>query len=123
MALDANNQAIMYTGTKYVDRNNNAPASSTWSRISPDLVGTTYDYILNIHSAYNNGVSGTIWATTINGKVWVTNDNGANWTDTTKPPLPNNVPLPNRAALWIATRPTNGQQAIVVFSGWNGSGN
>lgn len=123
MELDANNQARMYTGSKYVYRNNNAPASSTWAQISPDLVGTAYDYILNIHSAPNQGQAGILWVTTLNGKVWVTTNNGTNWTDTTQPPLPNNPVLPNRAATWITSHPLNGKQAIVVFSGWNGSGN
>lgn len=122
MELDANNQRSLYTGSKYVYRNNNAPATSTWSRISPDLVGTSYDYILNIHSAPNHGASGILWATTLNGKVWVTTNSGTTWTDTTRPPLPNNTVLPNRAATWIATHPQDGEQAIVVFSGWNGSG-
>lgn len=122
MTLDSNNQSILYTGSKYVYRNSSAPTGSSWSAISPDLVGTTYDSVLNIHSAPNGGTPGTIWVTTLNGKVWVTTDDGGAWTDTTAPPLPNNPVLPNRAATWIATHPGDGRQAIVVFSGWNGSG-
>ena len=122
IALDANNPSILYTGSKYVYSDTSAPSASTWSAISPDLVGTTYDTILNIHSAPNNGVSGTLWVTTSNGKVWVTADNANNWTDTTKSPLPNNPVLPNRSATWAATHPADGRKAIVVFSGWNGSG-
>ncbi|HSP07937.1 MAG TPA: putative Ig domain-containing protein, partial [Acidobacteriota bacterium] len=122
MELDANNQRGLYTGSKFVYRNSNAPASSTWTKISPDLVGTAYDYILNIHSAPNHGSPGILWATTLNGKVWVTTNSGSTWTDTTEPPLPNNPVLPNRAATWIVTHPQDGEQAIVVFSGWNGSG-
>src|SRR5262249_19647505 len=83
-----------------------APAS-TWSIISPDLVGTTYDYITYVHSAPNSGVTGTIWAATLNGRVWVTTDNAANWTNTTAAPLPNNPVLPNRAATWLVTHPAD----------------
>lgn len=122
MQLDANNPSIMYAGSKYVYRNTSAPTGSTWTAISPDLVGTTYDYILNVHSAPNNGTAGTVWATTLNGRVWVTTDNTANWTNTTAAPLPNNPVLPNRAATWLATHPADGRKAIVTFSGWNGSG-
>ena len=122
VVLDANNPAILYSGSKFVYRNSAAPSSAVWSAISPDLVGTSYDNILNIHSAPNNGVAGTIWVTTLNGKVWSTTDNGANWRDWTKPPLPNNPVLPNRAATWIASHPADATKAIVVFSGWNGAG-
>ncbi len=122
MQLDVSNQSIMYTGSKWVYRNLNAPSSSTWSVVSPDLVGTSYDYITHVHSAPNGGASGTLWVTTLNGKVWVTRDNTANWVDTTAAPLPNNPVLPNRAATWVATHPADGRMAIVVFSGWNGTG-
>jgi len=122
MQLDANNPSIMYAASKYVYRNTSAPSASTWTAISPDLVGTTYDYIVNVHSAPNNGVAGTIWAATLNGRVWVTTDNAANWTNTTASPLPNNPVLPNRAATWVTTHPADGRKAIVTFSGWNGSG-
>ena len=60
--------------------------------------------------------------TTLNGKVWLTADSGGSWTDTTKSPLPRNSVLPTRAATWLATHPADGRKAIVVFSGWNGSG-
>lgn len=122
MTLDANAPSILYTGSKYVYKNASAPTSATWTPISPDLVGTTYDNILNVHSAPNGGTSGSLWVTTLNGKVWVTRDNASNWTDTTKSPLPNNPVLPNRAATWITTHPSDASRAIVVFSGWNGSG-
>lgn len=122
ITLDANTPSILYSASKYVYRNASAPSGAAWTAISPDLVGTTYDTILNVHSAPNNGTSGTIWATTLNGKVWITTDNGANWADTTKSPLPNNPVLPNRAATWVTTHPADGLKAIVVFSGWNGSG-
>ena len=121
VVLDSNVATTLYTGSKYVYRNTAASTGSTWEAISPDLVGTTYDTILNIHSAPNNGVAGTIWATTLNGKVWVTTDDGANWTDTTRSPLPSNPVLPTRAATWAATHPADGRKAVVVFSGWNGS--
>lgn len=120
IALDANVPGSVYTASKYVYRNLSGPTGSTWTAISPDLVGTSYDYVLNVHSAPNNGVPGTIWATTLNGKVWVTTDDGANWTDASKSPLPNNPVLPNRAATWVATHPADGKKAIVVYSGWNG---
>jgi Immune inhibitor A peptidase M6 len=122
VALDANAPATLYTGSKYVYRNTSASTGSNWSAASPDLVGTAYDSILNVHSAPNNGTGGTIWVTTSNGKVWVTSDDAANWTDTTRSPLPNNPVLPNRAAPWVATHPADGRKAIVVYSGWNGSG-
>jgi hypothetical protein len=122
MQLDANNPSILYAASKWVYRNSAAPTSSTWSIISPDLVGTSYDYILHVHSAPNNGVPGTLWAATLNGRVWVTADNAANWTNTTASPLPNNPVLPNRAATWVTTHPADGRKAIVTFSGWNGSG-
>ena len=122
MQIDANNAATLYTASNYVYRNTSAPTGSTWTPISPDLVGNDYDYVLHVHSAKNGGVPGTLWATTLNGKVWVTYDDGASWIDTTQPPLPDNPVLPNRAAPWIATHPQDGRRAIVVFSGWNGSG-
>lgn len=122
VSLDAATASTLYTGSKYVYRNTAAPSGSTWSAASPDLVGTAYDTILNIHSSPNDGVAGTIWATTSNGKVWVTTDDGSNWADTTKAPLPNNPVLPTRAAPWVATHPADGKKAIVVYSGWNGSG-
>jgi hypothetical protein len=121
IVLDANDPSILYTGSKYLYRNLSAPTGSTWGIASPDLVGTPYDYIVQVHSALNGGVRGTIWVTTLNGKVWVTYDDGANWTDTTRSPLPNNPVLPNRAATWAATHPADGRRAIVTFSGWNGS--
>ena len=121
MMLDANAQSTLYTGCKYVYRNTSAPSSSAWSAISPDLIGTTYDYITNVHSAKNNGVSGTIWASTLNGRVWVTTNGGTNWTNTTASPLPAAIPLPTRAATWIATHPQYGNRAVVTFSGWSGS--
>ena len=122
VSLDANVPTTLYTGSKYIYRNTAASTGSTWAAVSPDLVGTAYDTILNIHSAPNGGVFGTIWATTLNGKVWVSTDDAGNWTDTSKSPLPNNPVLPNRAAPWIAIHPADGRKAIVVFSGWNGSG-
>ena len=121
VVLDANDPSTLYTGSKYLYRNLDAPNGSSWSVASPDLVGTPYDNILYVHSADNGGVRGTIWVTTLNGKVWVTTDDAASWTDTTKSPLPNNPVLPNRAATWAATHPADGRKAIVVFSGWNGS--
>jgi immune inhibitor InhA-like protein len=121
VVLDAHDPSILYTGSKFLYRNLDAPTGSTWSVASPDLVGTPYDNILYVHSAENGGVRGTLWVTTLNGKVWVTTDDGSSWTDTTRSPLPNNPVLPNRAATWAATHPADGRRAIVVFSGWNGS--
>ncbi len=122
VVLDANAPSTLYTGSKFVYRNSSAPTGQTWSTISPDLVGTSYDTIINIHSASNNGVAGTIWVATSNGRVQVTTDNGANWTRVDIPPLPQNPVLPTRAATWVATNPGDGRQAIVAFSGWNGNG-
>jgi hypothetical protein len=121
VVLDANDPSILYTGSKYLYRNLDAPNGSTWSAVSPDLVGTPYDNILYVHSAGDGGVGGTIWVTTLNGKVWASFDDAANWTDTTKSPLPNNPVLPNRAATWAATHPSDGRKAIVVYAGWNGA--
>ena len=121
IVLDANDPATMYTGSKWLYRNLDARNGATWSIASPDLVGTPYDYIVQVHSAAHGGVRGTIWVMTLNGKVWVTFDDGASWTDTTKSPLPNNPVLPNRVATWAATHPSDGRKAIVTFSGWNGS--
>jgi outer membrane protein assembly factor BamB len=117
MELDANTQTVLYTGSRRVYRNNPA-GSTTWTAISADLTGTnnTND-ITNIHSAKNNGTSGTIWAGTINGKVWVsTNATTATasptWTD-------RSTSLPARAVAWIDTDPTNATHALVTFSGFN----
>lgn len=119
LQLDANNQQVLYTGSKFVYRNGAARTGNTWATYSPDLSAgsTAGDDIVNIHSAKNNNVLGTLWAGTTNGKVWMTTGatsaTAPTWTNVTK------APLPARVVTWITTDPTNGQRAIVTFSGFN----
>ena len=117
--LDRNNQARGYSASRKVYRWN---GGTTWVSYSPDLT-TTNDAndIIWVHSAFNNGVAGTLWAVTFNGRVWrtytATTDtaDSPSWVDTTK------APLPNRTATWVETHPTNGTWAYVTFSGYNTS--
>lgn len=117
--LDANNQAVLFTGSKFVYRNDAARTGNTWVQYGPDLSAgsTAGDDIVHIHSAKNNNVQGVLWAGTTNGRIWMTT--GATsatvptWTNVTK------APLPARSVTWITTDPTNGQRAIATFSGFN----
>lgn len=134
---DANGRDIVFSASKYVYRNTTS-GSTTWVRYSPDLSygSTAGDDIVNIHSAKNNGTAGTIWAVTTNGHIarttggttatvpsWTlvsvtcnpTGTNGA-WSTTG---CARKAPLPNRAANWVTTDPTDGNRAIVVFGGFN----
>ena len=120
LTLDRNNQARAYTGSRYVYRLINAFTGNTWVRYSPDLT-TTNDAndIINIHSAFNNGTAGTIYAVTFNGKVWKTTNgtcdtaNCATWTNVTT------ATLPARTATWVETDPNNANRAYLTFSGFN----
>jgi fibronectin type 3 domain-containing protein len=115
--LDRNNQARAYLPSRKVYRWN---GGTTWVSYSPDLTTTNNANSVNwVHSAFNNGVSGRLWAVTENGRVWTTGNatadtaDSATWTDTTK------APLPNRSANWVESHPLNGTWAIVAFGGFN----
>lgn len=115
--LDYNNQARAYSASRKVYRWN---GGTSWVSYSPDLTTTNNgNSITWVHSARNNGTAGTLWAGTENGRVWRTFNgtsdtaDSATWVDVTK------APLPNRAVSFIDTDPTNGQKAIVVYSGFN----
>jgi fibronectin type 3 domain-containing protein len=118
--LDRNNQLRGYSGSRRVYRWNGGTSATPWAIYSPDLTTTNNtNSITWIHSAFNNGVAGRLWAVTENGRVWTTGNatsdtaNSATWTDTTK------APLPNRSANWVESHPTNGTWAIVAFGGFN----
>lgn len=112
--LDANDQNIMYTGTYRVWKNSAVRTGNTWSAISTDLTGGGSNDITYIHSAKNNGVSGTIYVGTLDGKLKITTDGGTNWYDRT-------TGLPVAAVNSIATDPLNGQNVLVAFSGYGAS--
>lgn len=118
LMLDRNDQSLLYFGSRYVYRRNNAAGS--WIRYSPDLTTTNNaNSILWVHSAYNNGTPGRLWSVTENGQVWTTSNatcttaDCPTWTNTTK------APLPNRAFSWVESHPTDGSRAFVTALGWN----
>ncbi|MEJ2369127.1 MAG: hypothetical protein P8Z49_12505 [Acidobacteriota bacterium] len=109
--LDANNQNVMYACSNRVYKDSNVRSSSSWSAISSNLTSGGTNYITAIHSAKNNGTSGTLYVGTVDGKVQVTTNGGTNWTDVT--------PASGLGAVTaFATDPTNGQHVLVTISGF-----
>src|SRR5205085_8544025 len=136
--LDVHNQNVMYAGTNVLYRNSSArTAGKVWERIgtgvggSGDFVGgstAATAYISAVHTPKAAPVGGlvtpvtqTIYVGTSNGRVWKTTDGGATWTDLTKAPLPVLDAQNGRYVTWIDTDPTNANNVIVTYSGWNAS--
>jgi hypothetical protein len=111
--LDANNQNIMYTGSKYLYVNSAARSGNSWSQPSTtDLsVGGSGDYVTYVHSAKNNGTSGTLYVGTSNGKAWVSPDSGTTMNNIT-------TGLAAASITCFTTDPTNGQKVLVTLSGF-----
>jgi hypothetical protein len=109
--LDANNQNTMYTGTYRIWQNSAPRTGSTWSAISTDLTGGS-GYVTAIHSARNNGTTGTIYAGTSSGYARVTTNGGTNWTDIS--PITSSRP----SITSFTTDPTNGQRVLITYSGY-----
>lgn len=134
-SLDTNNQNVMYVGTNVLYRNSSArTAGKVWERINTtdgigDFVkGSTASsaYISIIHSAKAGGttnflarVSKVLYVGTSTGRVWKTVDGGLTWTDLTKAPLPVISNTAGRFLTWIDTDPTNANNVILTYSGWN----
>jgi fibronectin type 3 domain-containing protein len=121
LTLDRSTTTIRaYTGTRFVYRNTNTFTGGTWVVYSPDLTTTNNaNDIVHIHSANNNGVAGTLFASTINGKIWksvnATCDtaNCATWTNLTT------ATLPARSCNWVETDPNNAMRVYAAFGGFN----
>lgn len=130
--LDAHNQNVMYAGTNVLYRNPSArTAGKVWERLSPlggDFVNgatsaTAYVSIIHTPTAapVNStfGSSKVIYVGTSTGRIWKTTDAGITWTDLTKAPLPVLNATSGRFVTWIDTDPTNADNVIVTYSGWN----
>ena len=136
-SLDANNQNVMYVGTNVLYRNSSArTAGKVWERIAPtdgsvDFVkGSTASsaYVSIVHSAKAGGttdvltkVSKVVYLGTSTGRVWKTSDGGLTWVDLTRAPLPVISDTAGRFVTWIDTDPTNANNVMVTYSGWNPS--
>lgn len=130
--LDAHNSNVMYAGTNVLYRNPSArTAGKAWQRLSPlggDFVNgssaaTAYVSIIHTPKASSVdttlNVSNVIYIGTSTGRIWKTTDAGLTWTDLTKAPLPVLDSLNGRFVTWIDTDPTNANNVIVTYSGWN----
>jgi hypothetical protein len=135
-SLDANNQNVMYVGTNVLYRNSSArTAGKVWERLAPlegsiDFVkGSTASnhYVSIVHSAKAGGttdsltskVSKVLYLGTSTGRIWKSSDGGLNWIDLTKAPLPVLTTTAGRYLTWIDTDPTNANNVIITYSGWN----
>jgi hypothetical protein len=116
IALDANNPSTLYAGVRKVWKSPNlyTSASSDWTAISGTLASNGGYIIDTIHSAKNNGVSGTLYVGTQDGTAWVTRDGGATWADISSG-------LPAAAVTSFATDPADGRRVLVTLSGFGGA--
>lgn len=111
--LDANNQNIMYSGSKYLYVNSAVRTGSTWTKPSTtDLTaGAGGNYVKAIHSARNNGTAGMIYVGTSNGKAWITTNSGTTMTNIS-------TGLSGASVTSFVTDPANGQKVLVTLSGF-----
>ena len=116
IALDANSPNTLYTGVRKVWKSPNlyTSASSDWTAISGTLTSNSGYIIDTVHSAKNNGVSGTLYAGTQDGRAWVTRDGGATWADISSG-------LPAAAVTSFTTDPADGRRVLVTLSGFGGA--
>jgi hypothetical protein len=108
--LDANNQNTMYTGTYRIWKNAAPRTGSTWSSISTDITGGS-GYVTAIHSARNNGTTGTIYAGTSSGKAYMTTDGGTNWNN-------RSTGLSGASVTSFTTDPADGLKVLATVSGY-----
>lgn len=110
VAMDPNNNNVLYYGTDRVYRTTNAAGS--WTAISGDLTdaipGTSLGTVTTIAVAPSN--SDVIWAGTDDSHVWVSSDNGLNWTDVS-------ATLPTRWVTRVVPDPTDANIAYATFNG------
>ena len=112
--LDANDQNVMYAGSYRLWRNSSVRTGSSWTSLDGDAPGgdlTNGGVLVEIHSARNGGTPGTLYTGSHDGKVFMTGNDGVAWHDRTA-----GLPL-----AWIegfATHPANGNQVLVILSGF-----
>ncbi len=136
--LDVHNQNVMYVGTNYLYRNTDAKnAGKIWQKITTDGIngdfvkGATSSraYISIVHTPQsspfngNPAISQIIYVGTSTGRIWKTTNGGTTWTDLTKAPLPVVSDIAGRFVTWIDTDPTNSNNVVISYSGWNNSTN
>ncbi len=115
--LDANNQDVMYTGSKYLYVNSDVRNTSSWAKPSAtDLTGgVSGNHVSAIHSARNSGGgSGTGYIGTSNGKAWYFSGGGAALTDISSG-------LSGATVTSFVTDPANGLKVLVTLSGFGAS--
>ena len=113
IALDPNNNNIMYYGASMLYQSINA--GDTWTSISPDLTnnpafeGLFYGTITSIDVSPIN--SNYIYVGTDEGNVWITQDNGSNWIQISSA-------LPTRWVTKVLASPTDLNSVYVTLSGY-----
>ncbi len=115
--LDPNNQNTMYIASKYIYTNTAVRTGSTWTKQSTtDLTGAVSgNYVTTIHSAKNNGTSGTLYIGTSNGKAWYSGTSGTTLTEIDSG-LASGVTITS-----FTTDPANGLHVLVTLSGYGTS--
>jgi len=107
--MDPNNSNILYYGTDYLYRTNNAAGS--WNKISPKLTdysGGRLGTITTIAVAPSN--SNVIYVGTDDSHVWESSDNAATWTEVSDG-------LPIRWVTRVVVDPMNENIVYVTFNG------
>jgi len=114
IVLDSNDQNKMFVGSYRIYRNSAVRTTSNWTALVGDSPGgdlTNGGVLVSIHSAKNNGVSGTLYTGSHDGKVFMTANEGTNWFDRT-------AGLPNAWVEGFATHPQFGSRVLVVLGGF-----
>ena len=113
-AMDANDSNVLFAGTRYVYRNGSARTSTSWAKGPQDLMNNNFEYVSVLHSAFNNGVPGRLYAGSISGRVFFTSNADAaspSWSTRTPSVL---------ASAWItgiATDPANANRVLACAAG------
>jgi hypothetical protein len=113
LVMSSTNSQQLFFGTVRLYQSTNGAES--WAAISPDLTKGNCGVIFNCGiSAIVHTMSSTttIYVGTSDGNVQQTTNGGGSWNLVTGG-------LPNRAVTYLAVDPTNAQNAVVVFSGFN----
>ena len=116
--LDPNNQNTMYIASKYIYTNTAVRTGSTWTKQSTtDLTkdSTNANYVTAIHSAKNNGTSGTLYIGTSNGYAWYSGTSGTTLTEIDSG-LATGYTITS-----FTTDPANGLHVLVTLSGYGTS--